>query len=156
MNSFTFIGIGNLARNPEVTAKGDVAYVRFCLIGEDHAELDEEVRHAREVVNSVWFLAFDEIGDRIATHARKGDQLIVRARIRSRAWIDREGERRWGNVFIVTGLRFGAKGGPGSAASSLCGPRPQNPVKPAVAVAMGMGAQRDRQFGERPASGSVG
>ena len=29
MNSFTFIGIGNLARNPEVTARGDVAYVRF-------------------------------------------------------------------------------------------------------------------------------
>ena len=80
MNSFAFSGIGNLARNPEVTAKGDVAYVRVCLVGEDHAEPDEEVGHAREVVNCVWFLAFDEIGDLIATHARKGDQLIVTAR----------------------------------------------------------------------------
>lgn len=93
MNSFTFVGIGNLARNPEVTANGDVAYIRFCLIGEDYAEPDEEVCHAREIVNSVWFLAVDEIADRIATHARKGDQLIVTARVRSYASTDREDDR---------------------------------------------------------------
>jgi single-stranded DNA-binding protein len=135
MNSFTFIGIGNLARNPEVTAKGDVAYVRFCLTGEDHAESDDEVGHSRKVVNSVWFLAFDELADRIATHARKGDQLIVVARIRSHIWIDKGGERHCGNVFIVTGLRFGAKRGPGPAASAACEPRPQSPAEPAAEVA---------------------
>ena len=136
MNSFTFVGIGNLARNPEFAAKGDVAYVRFCLAGADHAEPDEQVGHAREVFNSVWFLAFDEIADRIATHARKGDQLIVTARIRSCAWTDKEGESRCASDFIVTDFRFGTKGGPGSAASSLREPRPQSPVEPTVAVAM--------------------
>lgn len=114
------------------------AYVRFCLIGGDHAEPDEEVGHAREVFNSVWFLAFDEIADRIATQARKGDQLIVTARIRSCAWRDKQGERCCRNVFIVTGLRFGAKHGPGSAASSLCEPRPDAPLEPAAQVAMAM------------------
>ena len=138
MNSFTFIGIGNLARNPEVTAKGDVAYVRFCLVGEDHAEPDEEVGHAREVVSCVWFLALDEIGDRIATHARKGDQLIVTARVRSHVWIDNGGGRHCGNIFIVTGVRFGAKRGPGSAAGSLCGPTPQSPVQPAAEAVAAM------------------
>lgn len=138
MNSFTFIGIGNLARNPEVTAKGDVAYVQFCLVGADHAEPDEEVSHAREIANSVWFLAFDEIADCIATHARKGDQLIVTARIRSCTWTDKQGEKRNGNVFIVTGLRFGAKQGPGSGASSPCQPRPGVPVGPAAQVAKAM------------------
>ena len=47
MNSLTFIGIGSLAR------KGDVAYVRFCFVGADHAQPDEEVGRAREIVNSV-------------------------------------------------------------------------------------------------------
>ena len=136
MNSFTFIGVGNLARNPEFVAKGEVAYVRFCLVGADYAQPDEQVGHAREVFNSVWFLAFDEIADRIATYARKGDQLIVTARIRSCAWTDKEGETRCSSDFIVTDLRFGAEGGPGSAASSLQEPRPQNPVKPTEAVAM--------------------
>ena len=138
MNSFTFIGIGNLARNPEVSAKGDVAYVRFCLIGEDFAEADEHVAHARKIVNSVWFLAFDELADRIATHARKGDQLVVTARVRSHVWTDKAGEQRCCAVFIVTGLRFGAKYDPGSAASSVCGPRPENPVEPAAEAVMVM------------------
>ena len=128
MNSFTFIGIGTLARNPEVTAKGDVAYVRFCLSGDDYAESDEEVSCARKVINAVWFLAFDEIADRIATHARKGDQLIVTARIRTHDWTDKEGNRHSASVFIVTGLRFGAKGGPSTTSSSLSAPRPENPV----------------------------
>ena len=132
MNSFTFIGIGNLARNPEFAAKGDVAYVRFCLIGADHAEPDEDSDHAREVFNSVWFLAFDEIADRIARHARKGDQLIVTARIRSYGWVDREGASRSGTLFIVTDFRFGAKGGPGSAANSRRDPRPGGPLEPAA------------------------
>ena len=130
MNSFTFIGIGNLARNPEFAAKGDVAYVRFCLVGADCAEPDEESGHAREVFNSVWFLAFDEIADRIAAHARKGDQLIVTARIRSYSCVDREGANRGGTLFIVTDFRFGARGGPGSAANSSRNPTPRNPIEP--------------------------
>jgi single-stranded DNA-binding protein len=136
MNSFTFIGIGNLARNPEVTAKGDVAYVRFCLTGDDHAEPDEEVGHTRRVVNSVWFLAFDEIADCIATQARKGDQPIVKARVRSHVWIDKGGEKHCSIAFIVTGVRFGAKRGPGPAASSMCEPRPSNPVEPSAEAVM--------------------
>lgn len=136
MNSFTFIGIGSLARNPEVTAKGDVAYVRFCLIGADQAEPDEEVGHARQVINCVWFLAFDEIADRLATHCRKGDQLIVTARVRSHVWTGSEGEGRSGPVFIVTDFRFDAMHGPGSAASSVCEPRPENPAEPAAGEAI--------------------
>jgi hypothetical protein len=36
MNSFTVTAIGNLAKNPELVAKGDTAYTRFCLIGNAH------------------------------------------------------------------------------------------------------------------------
>ena len=50
MNSFTLVGVGNLARNPEITAKGDVAFVRFCLFGFDFADSDDEVDRSREVV----------------------------------------------------------------------------------------------------------
>ena len=89
-----------------VTAKGDVAYVRFCLIGEDHVESDEEVGHPREVVNSVWFLAFDEIADRIATHARKGDQLIVTARVRSRETLRHRFHRDWRPIRCEAWARF--------------------------------------------------
>lgn len=84
------------------------------MIGADHAERDEKVGHSRQVINCVSFLAFDEIADRIATHCRKGDQLIVIARVRSHVWTGSEGEGRSGPVFIVTDFRFDAMHGPGS------------------------------------------
>jgi single-stranded DNA-binding protein len=138
MNSFILRAVGNLARSPEVTAKGDVAYVRFCLVGTDHAEPDEEVDRSRDVATSLWFMAFDEIADKIVRGSHKGDQLIVEARVRPRIWVDKQGEKHCENVFIVTGFRFGAKRGPGAVAASALEPTPRNPAQPdteALAIA---------------------
>src|SRR5579862_5830982 len=109
MNSFTVTAIGNLAKNPELVAKGDSAYARFCLIGNDYAGKDEEGA-AREVTPSLWFVAFGPLGEAIARDARKGDQLIVGARIRASNWTDQQGERQYDYSFIVEGFRFGAPG----------------------------------------------
>ncbi|HEY6451670.1 MAG TPA: single-stranded DNA-binding protein [Steroidobacteraceae bacterium] len=109
MNSFTVTAIGNLAKNPELTAKGDTAYTRFCLIGNDYAGKDEEGA-TREVVTSLWFVAFGPLGEAIARNARKGDQLVLEARIRANNWTDEQGERQYDYSFIVDGFRFGAPG----------------------------------------------
>ncbi len=109
MNSFTVTAIGNLAKNPELVAKGDTAYTRFCLIGNDYAGKDEDGA-AREVTTSVWFVAFGALGEAIARNARKGDQLIVEARIRASNWTDQQGERQYDYSFILEGFRFGAPG----------------------------------------------
>jgi single-strand DNA-binding protein len=109
MNSFTVTAIGNLAKNPELTAKGDTAYTRFCLIGNDYAGKDEDGA-AREIVTSVWFVAFGALGEAIAHNARKGDQLILDARIRANNWTDQHGERQYDYSFVVDGFRFGAPG----------------------------------------------
>jgi single-stranded DNA-binding protein len=88
MNSFNLTAIGNLARNPELIAKGDIAYTRLCLIGNDYAGKDEG-GVAREIVTSLWFVAFGPLGEALAKNARKGDQLIIDARIRANNWTDR-------------------------------------------------------------------
>lgn len=108
MNSFTLHGVGHLARNPEVVVKGDLSYTRFCLMGNDYAGRDEEGA-AREVVTSVWFTAFGALGEVIARNARKGDQLIVQARMRT-GHTDKVGEKQLENSFVVQGFRFGAPG----------------------------------------------
>ena len=36
MNSFTLRAVGTLARNPELVAKENSTFVRFCLIGNNH------------------------------------------------------------------------------------------------------------------------
>lgn len=109
MNSFTLTAVGNLARNPELIAKGDRSYARLCLVGNDYAGKDEEGA-AREVVTSLWFVAFGPLGETIAQHARKGDQLILEARVRASNWTDEQGERQYDHSFIVQGFRFGAAG----------------------------------------------
>jgi single-strand DNA-binding protein len=109
MNCFTVTAIGNLARNPELVAKGDTLYTRFCLVGNDYAGRDEEGA-AREVVTSVWFVAFGALGEAIAKNLRKGDQLIAQARIRDNTWTDKQGEPRYDHSFVVEGFRFGAPG----------------------------------------------
>jgi single-strand DNA-binding protein len=109
MNSFTLTAIGNLAKEPECLDKGEVAYTRFCLVGNDYAGKDEE-GSAREVATSLWFVAFGALGEAIAKNARKGDQLIVDARIRANNWTDKQGEKQYDYSYVVQGFRFGAPG----------------------------------------------
>jgi single-strand DNA-binding protein len=109
MNSFTLTAVGNLARNPELVAKNDSSYARFCLVGNDYAGKDEEGA-AREVVTSLWFVAFGAMGEALARNARKGDQLFIEARVRASNWTDKQGEKQYDHSFIVDGFRFGAPG----------------------------------------------
>ncbi|HEX4025171.1 MAG TPA: single-stranded DNA-binding protein [Steroidobacteraceae bacterium] len=109
MNSFKVFAVGNLAKKPELEVKGERSYARFCLIGNDYAGKDEG-GSAREVVTSLWFVAFGALGEAIAKSARKGDQLIVEAKIRSNNWTDQQGERQYDYSFIAESFRFGAPG----------------------------------------------
>jgi single-strand DNA-binding protein len=70
----------------------------------------DEHGDAREAVTSVWFTAFDSLGEAIAKNSRKGDQLIVRAHMRSNNWTDKDGEKKYEHSFIVDNFRFGAPG----------------------------------------------
>jgi single-strand DNA-binding protein len=109
MNSFTLTAVGNLARNPEAVAKGDITYTRFCLIGTDYAGKDDEGA-PREIVTSLWFVAFGALGESVVRNARKGDQLIVEARVRANNWTDKQGGKQYDLDFVVQGFRFGAPG----------------------------------------------
>src|ERR1700740_2712250 len=109
MNSFRLTAVGNLARDPELAAKNDTSYTRFCLVGNDYAGKDEEGA-AREVVTTLWFVDFGALGEAIARNARKGDQLIVEARVRANNWTDKQGEKQYDHDFVVQGFRYGAPG----------------------------------------------
>jgi single-strand DNA-binding protein len=109
MNSFTLTAVGNLARNPELVAKGDTLYTRFCLVGNDYAGRDEQ-GEAREIVTSLWLVAFGALGEALAKNARKGDQLMVAAHVRANNWTDKQGAKQYDHDFVVEGFRFGAPG----------------------------------------------
>jgi len=109
MNSFTLTAVGNLARNPEAVAKGDITYTRFLLVGNDYAGKDDEGA-PREIVTSLWFVAFGALAESLARSARKGDQLFIEARVRASSRADKQGEKQYEHDFVVQGFRFGAPG----------------------------------------------
>jgi single-strand DNA-binding protein len=109
MNSFNLTAVGNLSNNPELAVKGDTTYTKFCLVGDDYAGKDEH-GNAREIVTTVWLVAFDGLGEVIAKNVRKGDQLIVQGHVRSSNWTDKEGELHFDHSFVVDSFRFGAPG----------------------------------------------
>lgn len=109
MNSFRLTAVGNLARDPELAAHNDKSYAHFCLVGNDYAGKDED-GSTREAVTTVWFTAFGALGEALARTARKGDQLILEARVRSNNWTDKQGEKQYDYSFVVEGFRFGAPG----------------------------------------------
>ncbi len=109
MNSFTLTAIGNLAKDPELAAKGGTTYAKFCLVGNDYAGKDEHGNN-RESVTTLWFVAFEAVGETIGKIARKGDQLIIQAQVRANNWTDKEGEKQYDHSFVVQNFRFGAPG----------------------------------------------
>ena len=109
MNSFTLTAVGNLADNPEFATKNDRSYTRFCLVGNDYAGKDEG-GSTREISTSIWFVAFGAMGEALARNSRKGDQLVIQARVRANNWTDKQGEKKYDHSFIVDGFRFGAPG----------------------------------------------
>jgi single-strand DNA-binding protein len=109
MNSFNVTAVGNLAKNPELATKGDTTYTRICLVGNDYAGKDDQ-GNTREAVTSLWFVAFDSLGEAIAKNALKGDQLIVQAHIRSNNWTDKDGGKQYDYSFVIENFRFGAPG----------------------------------------------
>lgn len=122
MNSFRLNAVGNLARDPEAAAKNGSSYTRFCLVGNDYAGKDEEGT-TKEVTTSLDFVAFGPLGETIAQHARKGDQLIVEARVRANNHVDKEGVKKFDHSFIVDGFRFGAPGRAKREERELAAPR---------------------------------
>lgn len=128
MNSFKLTAVGHLAHNPELSVKGFVMFARFCLVGHDETTEDEENALNHETATSLWFLAFGEIAGEIARKSRKGDQLILEARVVANDWME-HGERQSGHAFVVTGFRFGAKRGdpPGTPAVVRCCIPPDTP-----------------------------
>ena len=131
MNSFRLSAVGQLARNPELNIKGKITFARFCLVGNDEVS-EGEGDGPREVVTSLWFLAFGEIATTIARGSSKGDQLILEARVVANHWTDKQGERQHGHTFIVTGFRFGARRGEHGSPIAV---RPGCPDKPSADAA---------------------
>lgn len=95
---------GRLSKAAELTSHGDTKVAKFVLIRNEYAGKNRDERKV-----AIQFTAFNGIGEAIAEHARKGDQLILTARVENNNY-ERGGEDVYGFNFVVDGFEFGAPG----------------------------------------------
>lgn len=100
---------GRLADAPQ-RGEGENAPCRIRLIRNEHAGNDGQGNPRPERVVSVPFTAFGGRGRAIAEHTKKGDQLIVTARVENNRYIDGQGIERFDYNFVIEDFDFGAPG----------------------------------------------
>lgn len=110
MDSFRFVLVGRLSRDPEFVVKGNTRYVRFRLTGDDYWEDENGHPHAEGTHH--WVTAFGPIADVIAAHAEVGDQLIVHGRLREYTPRNSDPKKKRKHYYSLTatGFRFGEPG----------------------------------------------
>ncbi len=101
MNCFHLTAIGRIASDLTTGKNGEV---KFALIGEDYAGPNRA-----PITTSVFFVAFNGIGEALAKHARKGDQLILEAQLRANNY-EKDGKTVYDYSYIVQGFKFAAPG----------------------------------------------
>jgi len=100
MNSFQVHAVGELEADPDLNTEWDIR-TDFCLIAAD----PQNAGKSHDAVTRMWFVAYDRLARQIAK-ARKGDKLIVDARVKSWSiWTVEEPSFRF-NEFHVTRFRI--------------------------------------------------
>jgi single-strand DNA-binding protein len=139
--------IGNVGRDPEVRhLEGGAAVANFSLAtSERYKDRNGETREATE-----WhtIVAWRQLADLAEKYIRKGSQIYVEGRIRSRSWDDQSGVKRTTVEILADSIQLlGVKGtvptSPGQFPSSSAAPaqavytepRPVVPVAPTAPVA---------------------
>jgi single-strand DNA-binding protein len=89
---------------------------------------------------------FGRLGEIAAEYLRKGSQVYIEGRLRTRKWQDKEGRDRYTTEIVANEMQMlggrggaGGGGGGGGGGSSESAPRPEH----AEAAASGAGVSRD-------------
>jgi single-strand DNA-binding protein len=87
---------------------------------------------------------FGRLGEIAAEYLRKGSQVYIEGRLRTRKWQDKEGRDRYTTEIVANEMQtLGGRGGAGAATSGGGSSEPAPRAEHAGAAAGGAGASRD-------------
>ena len=107
--------IGNLGADPEVRAAGSTQVANLRIATTERVK-DREGNWSD---HTEWHavVCFGRTAENAAKYLRKGRQVYVEGKIRTRKWTDKEGRERWSTEIVADALHFlggreaGAEGG---------------------------------------------
>jgi single-strand DNA-binding protein len=136
--------IGHLGADPETRAMPSGMTVANMRLATTESWKDKQSGEQQERTEWHNVALFGRLGEIAAEYLRKGSQVYIEGRLRTRKWQDKEGRDRYtteivANEMQMLGGRGGAGGATGAGGSSEPAPRAEH----AEAAAGGAGATRD-------------
>jgi single-strand DNA-binding protein len=141
--------IGHLGADPETRAMPSGMTVANMRLATTESWKDKQSGEQQERTEWHNVALFGRLGEIAAEYLRKGSQVYIEGRLRTRKWQDKEGRDRYtteivANEMQMLGGRGGAGGGGGGGAGASAGASDPGPrTEHAEAAAGGAGASRD-------------
>jgi len=107
--------VGNLGADPEVRYSSNGTPVTTFRIATNEPWLNRDTGEREQRTEWHRVVAFGKLGEICAEYLRKGKQVFVEGRLRTRSWEDREGNRRWVTEVVATNvIMLGSPGDTGT------------------------------------------
>jgi len=140
--------IGHLGADPETRAMPSGMTVANMRLATTESWKDKQSGEQQERTEWHNVALFGRLGEIAAEYLRKGSQVYIEGRLRTRKWQDKEGRDRYtteivANEMQMLGGRGGAGSGGGGGGGMGAGSEPAPRAEHAEASAGGAGTQRD-------------
>ena len=125
--------VGNLGADPETRYMPSGSAVTNLSIATSEQWKDKQSGDQKERTEWHKVAMFNRLAEIAAEYLRKGSQVYIEGKLRTRKWQDRDGNDRWTTEIIADEMQMlGGRGGGGSAPmSSGSGPSSAPPQPPA-------------------------
>ena len=119
--------VGNLGRDPEVRYTADNNAITNVSIATTDRYKDKQTGEQKEITEWHRVVFFNRLGEIAAEYLKKGSQVYIEGKLRTRKWTDKDGAEKYSTEIIADQLQM--LGGRGSEATSAT-PAPSAPRQP--------------------------
>ena len=126
--------VGNLGQDPQTRAMPSGKTVVNLRIATSDQWRDKQTGEAKESTEWHTVVMFDRLAEIAAEYLRKGSQVYIEGKLRTRKWQDKEGQDRYSTEIVANEMQMlgGRGGGGGGGFEREAAPRPaERPAAPA-------------------------
>jgi len=120
--------VGNLGADPETRYMPSGSAVTNLSVATSESWKDKQSGEQKERTEWHKVAMFNRLAEIAAEYLRKGSQVYIEGKLRTRKWQDRDGNDRWTTEIIADEMQMlGGRGGGGGSAPMSQGPGPSGP-----------------------------
>jgi single-strand DNA-binding protein len=124
--------VGNLGADPDTRYMPSGKAVTNIRVATSESWKDKQTGDTQERTEWHSIVMYDKLGEIAAEYLRKGSQVYIEGKLRTRKWQDKEGKDRYTTEIIADQMQMlGGRGGGGGAASEPREPRSTSRQAPA-------------------------